>query len=402
MALGQADRLPKNRCGTVEQLPRQTQESVVNSRRTVILIVAVVAGAFAALGLMNYVRNVENSAGDAGAISQVWVVKAPIPRGTPAETVINQQMIGLEDVAEGLIAPTAVVDPNTELAGLVAVADLDVNMPLVTGFFASPSVIKTGVADRLEERGLVTVTFNVDQARGAAYLIEPGDRVNVLVERPWDTPFFDQETPLDLTAESTAELAEVLAESGTSRPILTDVYPVDVRFVYHNAEVLAIGTSLVPTVGQGDLAPEEQAAQDRGLVTLAVPPEAVQTILAAGRDNLYLSLVPVDYEPRAIQPQDPTRQVYPGEKSEVLTPYVEAEAAGFVAKSDLPFSDAADRIGSTPGRAGSGTEVDETTSTTAANADTTVSSNNPDAPAVTTTTAEADGEQTTTVQAEGE
>lgn len=320
----------------------------MNSRRTVILIVAVVAGAIAALGLMNYVRNVESSAGDAGAISQIWVVKAPIPKGTPAETAIDQQLIGQEDVAEGLVAPTAVIDPAVELAGLVAVVDLDVNMPLVSGFFASPSVVKTGVADRLEERGLVTVTFNVDQARGVGYLIEPGDHVNILAERPWSTPFYEQEPPVDVTAEARAELGGVLSESNTTRPILTDVYTMNVRYVYQAAEVLAVGNSLVPDVGQNPAGAEEQAVQDRGLITLAVPPEAAQTILAVGRDNLYLSLVPVDYEPRAIQPQDPTRQVLPGEKTGTLTPYAEAEAAGFTVMSDLPYADGESRIGTTP------------------------------------------------------
>ncbi len=324
----------------------------MNSRRTVILIVAVVVGALAAVGLLNYVKNAETSAGEDAAPVQMWVVKQTIPKGTPVETAIEGQLIALEETAAKYRPATAVVEPATDLAGLVAITDLPVDMPVLTGSFVSPRIIDTGITDRLEERGLVTVTFNVDQTRGAAYLIEPGDFVNVFVERDWDTPFFEEDPPVELTDAATAELLAELEKYDTVRPLLTDLYPVDSRVVYQKAEVLAVGDSLVPDLGQTveDTEAEAQSAVSEGLVTLAVPPEAAQVILAVGRDNIYLSLVPDDYEPRPITPLDPTSQVLPGEVEGRLTPYDGHDTDNPAqAASELLFSDSEDRIGVTPG-----------------------------------------------------
>ncbi len=339
----------------------------MNSRRTVILIIAVVVGALAAVGLLNYVQNAESGAGEAGAPVEIWVVQQPIPKGTPAETAIEQQLIGRSEIPQRYRPATSVTEPSTELAGLVAISDLPVNMPIVTGNFVSPKIVDTGITDRLEERGLVTVSFTVDQARGAAFLIEPGDFVNVLIERQWETPFFDDDPPIPVTPEATAELAAELQANDAIRPILTDLFPVDSRLVYQKAEVLAIGTNLVPDIGQTTTAEGEEAAAaaapppDRGLITLAVPPEAAQVILNVGRDNIYLSLVPDDYEPRPILPLDPTTQVLPGESDGRLTPYEGFE--GVIDPTDiddLTFSEGEDRIGTTPGAGAS-----ETPATTA-------------------------------------
>jgi Flp pilus assembly protein CpaB len=315
----------------------------------VILVAAVVVGAVAAVGLLNYVRNVESTAGQEASPVEMWVIRQPIAKGTSIDAALNAGMIGLSETAAKFRPATAVVDPASELAGLVAITDLPIDMPVLTGSWVSPRVIDTGITDRLEERGLVTVTFNVDQAKGAAYLIEPGDYVNVLIERQWTTPFFEENPPVAMTATAVAELAAELEAQDSVRPILTDLYPVDSRYVYQKAEVLAIGNSLVPDIGdtEADVQGTDESVAGQGLVTLAVPPEAVQVILNVGRDNIYLSLVPDDYEPIPLPPLDPTTQVLPGERDGFLTPY--AGLPGYGAPVDeLLFDDPEDRIGVTP------------------------------------------------------
>jgi Flp pilus assembly protein CpaB len=332
----------------------QNQESVVNSRRTVILIIAVVVGAVAAVGLLGYVRNAETTAGEAAAPVEIWVVKEEVPKGTPIEAALEQQLIAKEETAQKYRPATAAIDPATELAGLVAITDLPIDMPVLTGSFVSPKVVNTGITDRLEERGLVTVTFTVDQARGAAYLIEPGDFVNVMVERDWDTPFFEDDPPLDVTPRALAELSANLEINDAIRPLMTDLYPVESRVVYQKAEVLAVGSDLVPDIGQ-TVAEDAEAVANQGLITLAVPPEAVQVILNVGRDNIYLSLVPDDYEPRPLLPLDPTTQVLPGEADGRLTPYAGYDGVTDpgAAAAELTFTDEEGRIGSTPSAGGS-------------------------------------------------
>jgi Flp pilus assembly protein CpaB len=310
----------------------------------------VVIGALAAVGLLNVVRNAETVANEEAAAVDVWVVKQPIPKGTPIETAIETNLIALEQTPAKYRPATAVLDPAVELAGLVAIVDLPVDTQLFAGSFASPNVVNTGITERLQDRGLVTVTFEVDQAKGAAYLIEPGDFVNVMVERPWDVPFFEADPPIELTERSQAELLEVLEADDTTRPIISDVYPVDSRYVYQKAEVLAIGQSLVPDLGQSaDEAVADETLVNRSLVTLAVPPEAVQVILNVDRRNIYLSLVPEDYEPRPLPPLDPTTQVLPGEVEGRLTPYDGYDGVDNPGLVDrLLFSDDENRIGVPP------------------------------------------------------
>ncbi len=373
----------------------------MSARRTVILIVAVALGALAAVGLLSYVRSAESGAGEAGAPVEVWVAKALVPKGTPVETALEQGLIGTELVAQRLRPATAVVDPRSELAGLVAVHDLQPNMAVVTGTFVSSTIVNTGITDRLEETGKVTVTVSVDQTRGAAYLIEPGDFVNVMVERSWDTPFFENDPPIDLTPTATAELAANLTENDAVRPIITDLFPVDSRFVYQKAEVLAVGQALIPDIGDTidpATGEEQQQTQVRGLITLAVPPEAAQVILNVGRDDIYLSLVPDDYEPRPILPVDPTGQVLPGEDEARLTPYV-----GFdnVVDPTLLFSteDGESRIGTTPS-SGAGSDQGPATDATGDAEPVT----NPDDPPVETTVPDegTEGTDSTTEGGEGE
>ena len=369
----------------------------MDSRRTIILVVAVVVGALAAVGLLNYVRNAESNAGEAGSPVDIWVVKQPIPKGTTAETAIEQQLIGQEEIPQKYRAATAIVEPTTELAGLVAVTDLAVNTQLVAGNFVSPTVIETGITDRLEDRGLVTVTFNVDQARGAAHLIEPGDFVNVLIERDWSTPFFEEDPPIDLTERAAAELAAELESNDAIRPILTDLFPVESRVVYQKAEVLAVGDSLVPDIGQQPGADEieERNEANRGLITLAVPPEAVQVILDVGRDNIYLSLVPDDYEPRPLLPLDPTTQVLPGESDGRLTPYdgVEGVVNPGLSSDGLQFADPEDRIGTTPS---SGAPADDEVEAPSSGRGTTSTTEPGDGDGTT------DGDETTTTEGAGD
>ncbi len=287
----------------------------MNSRRTVILIVAVVVGAIASFGLLNYIRNVEGSVYDNAEPETVWVVRQSIAKGTTAEQALSQSLVYETEIPAAFRPATAIVDPETELAGLVAVADLPANAPLVTGNFVAPNVVNTGITDRLEEKGLVTVTFSLDQVKGAAYLIEPGDYVNVMSVKGLTQNSSGAE---ESAAEGeVVELGSGLAAAGLDGSATYDYVS---RYVYQRAEVLAIDKALTPDLGETAESAEPVARND-GMITLAVPPEAVQVILSVGLENLYLSLVPSSYEPEALPPIDYGNTTLPGEDDQILTPY---------------------------------------------------------------------------------
>ena len=290
----------------------------MNSRRTVILIVAVVVGAIAAFGLLNYVRNVEGSVYDNAEPETVWLVRQPITKGTSAELALSQNLIYESEIPAAFKPATAIEDPTTELAGLVAVTDLPANASLVQGNFVAPNVVNTGITDRLEEKGLVTVTFNVDQVHGAAYLIEPGDFVNILTT----TSLAEINGGGDAESAATAPGATLdLGEGLVGIPADGNAsYDHVARYVYQRVEVLAIDKALTLDLGETEDGTEGVAANG-GLITLAVPPEAVQVILSVGIGNLYLSLIPPTFEPYPLPPLDYGTVEYPAEDAELLTPY---------------------------------------------------------------------------------
>ena len=281
----------------------------MNPRRIGILVVAIVVAAVAAIGLLSYVRNVEDSALDDGTSAKVWVVKQPIRKGTSASQAIAQQMIVQEEFPSKYRPANAIEDPDVELVGLVAVFDLPANEIIKVGNFVSPNVINTGITDRLEEKGQVTVSLSVDQVRGASHQIQPGDYVNILMDRPFEA-----------TETASADSPE---EGSTAGP--TGIYPRSVRYVYQKAEILSVDKDLTPDISEAaegeDGAPVQQEARDDGLITLSVPPEADQLILSVGQENIYLSLVPRNYVPEPIPPFDTGNQTFPGEDGQRLTPY---------------------------------------------------------------------------------
>jgi Flp pilus assembly protein CpaB len=295
----------------------------VSSRRMIILIVAIVVAALSAFGLLTYVRSIDDAAQAEDQAVQVWFVTTPIAKGTPASEVIEQRLINLDDIPVRFAPATAIKDPDEELKGFVAVTDLPPNTILVDGHFVSPNVVSTGITDRLAERDMVSVTFSVSQIGAAAYLVEPGDFVNILTE----FPVTRQEA---VTTEDVAT-DEAQASFGTDEFIYdrseSEIFAYDVRYVYQKAEILAIDKRL--TADLGEAAGTEAAGGNGGLITMAVPPEALQIILGIGKENLYLSLVPQNYEPYPLPPIDlrSEAEILPAEDATRLTPYGSDEVA---------------------------------------------------------------------------
>jgi Flp pilus assembly protein CpaB len=273
----------------------------VNSRRTIILLVAVVVGAVASFGLLTYVRGVKDSAYEGSQLATVWVVKQPIPKGTTGETALSSGFIAEEQVPIEFQPSTAVKDPSVELANLVAVTDLPANAPLVAGNFVTPAVITTGITDRLEERGMVSFTLSLDQVHGAAFMIRPGDFVNILTVKP-----------------KAAQTAATAPDGTTPAPVADNSpYGADVRYVYQRVEVLAVDQALPADLGETT---PDAGTGNLGMLTLALPPEAVQLILSVGPENLYFSLVPSNYVATPL-PAPALPDVLPAEDPGQLTPY---------------------------------------------------------------------------------
>jgi Flp pilus assembly protein CpaB len=293
----------------------------VSSRRTLILIAAVVVGGLAAVGLYTYVNSLETEAYGRAELVDVWVVDQTVPKGTTAEVALGQGLLVQRKMPANLRPVTAVIDPYSELSGLVAVTDLPIDAPVVGGYFVAPAVAATGITNRLEEEGLVTFTLSVDDVRGVAGMLAPGDEVNIMVTIPIaaaDEPAADEEGAAPTRSIPSLQVAP---QDGGVGGELTDRLPYTrlTRMVYQKVKILAIGNQLAPDLGEGDVEAAQQAAS-AGVITLAVTPEAAMRLAALDPSEIYLSLVPKSYEPQPLPPFDPS-EFLPGETEGRLTPY---------------------------------------------------------------------------------
>jgi len=265
----------------------------LSSRRTLILIGAIVLGIVAALLLFNYVRGIEDRANDNARRVDVFTAKQDIVRGTPAETATGDGAIGEGQIPQEY-KPASAITTTDEIARKVALFDIPANSVIVRGMFVDPAQTQISFRQRLKNPDHVAITVSVDQVRGVAGFLVPGDEVNIMVFQ-----------------EGGGE-----AEAGD-----TAVFTSTARYLYQKVQILAVGQNTLLAPGEQTATADAAAASGSGLITFNVPPIAAQYIASAQNGGgMYLSLVADDYQPRPLPPLDPAFATLPGESGE-LTPY---------------------------------------------------------------------------------
>ena len=229
------------------------------ARRTVILIAAVVVAAIAAVAVYSYLTTVQDRANKDAKLVKVFVVKKDITKGLPGEQALEEGFIKPDKINVKFRAATALTDVNV-IRGRVALTNLAANQVVVDGQFVDPRVATVSSAQRIPT-GNVAITIQVDQVRGVANLVQPGDRVNMLVS----------------------------IHTGTE------------EYLYQNVPVLFVGSQAAPQPGEttATTTPDTATNQGSGLITVAVSPVAAQRIafVSSGGESgssIYLTLVPPD------------------------------------------------------------------------------------------------------------
>jgi Flp pilus assembly protein CpaB len=174
----------------------------------------------------------------------------------------------------------------------------------------------------------VGITISVDQTKGVAGVIVPGDFVNILV-----TPdaFYCKAAELNAPKHDGTDKGIVSNPDNPGQPGVSNDAGVTIcnpaRVLYQAARVLFVDKTAVPQPGEltGGAAatPTGTAATsvNTGLITLEVPPRAAQLIASLSPDRLYLTLLPQNYTPEALPKLDPFPTALPGEDANQLTPY---------------------------------------------------------------------------------
>ena len=269
----------------------------MSSRRTLILIAAVLVGAVAAYALYTYVGGIEDEANENAERVEIFKIVQDIPKGTFGDEAFAQGFIEEDVIAKEYRPATAITDPS-EIDGLVAISDLAANQVVVSNQFVTQQD-SLSTFSQLLKNNEVAITITVDQVRGVAGLLVPGDFVNLLVTGP-----------------STA--GEAAAGDGGAA-----VFTTPARYLFQKVQILAVGQTRKLEPGETVATNEDGTPVDQsssGLITFVVPAKAAQQIASIDGSTIYLSLVAPDYQPTAITPLDVNAPL-PGETGSQLTPY---------------------------------------------------------------------------------
>jgi len=270
----------------------------VSSRRTLILIAAALVGVIAAYALFTYVGGIEDEANDNAERVEIFKIVQDIPKGMFGDEAFLQGYIE-QDVIAKEYRPATAITSESQIEGLVAISDLPANQVVVSNQFVSQAESLSTFSSLLKNNE-VAITISVDQIRGVAGLLVPGDFVNMLVT------------------------TEEVTEEGTPVPNAGEVaYTNPARYLYQKVQILAVGQTRKLEPGEtadtnADGTPA--AAATSGLITFVVPADAAQRIASIDGAGFYLTLVAKDYQPEALGPLD-TSEVLPAEDSGRLTPY---------------------------------------------------------------------------------
>ncbi|HZN13537.1 MAG TPA: Flp pilus assembly protein CpaB [Acidimicrobiales bacterium] len=251
----------------------------MTNRRTATLILALLIGSVAALFAYMYVNSAQNRVFRGATLVPTLVADGPIAKGTSGEDVLTKGLLKADKVPEKYRPLTAVLDKNL-INGKVAVSNIAAGQVLVEGMFVDPVVAQETAAKRVPA-GQVAVTVQVDQVKGVAGLVTPGDQVNIMTIQP----------------------------DGSQRTL------------FENVNVLYIGAIAAPLPGGAAVnAPSSEPGATPGanLVTFAVPQFAAEKIVYAAKldGGIYLTLVPPGNKTTSVPPVSSTNLFTGG-----LTPY---------------------------------------------------------------------------------
>jgi pilus assembly protein CpaB len=273
----------------------------VSSRRTLILIAALLVGAIAAYALYTYIGGIEDEANENAERVRIFKIVQDIPKGTFGDEAFSLGYIEEDVIAREYRPATAITTP-AQIDGLVAISDLPANQVVVSNQFVSQAESLSTFSSLLKNNE-VAISVSIDQVRGVAGLLVPGDFVNMMV-----------------TGAAPAAAPDAPAAEGQAG---TEVYSQPARYLFQKVQILAIGQTRKLEPGEtaatnADGTPV--ASTTSGLLTFALPATAAQQIASVNSGSFYLTLVPKDYQPTPLPPLDVNAPL-PGETADQLTPY---------------------------------------------------------------------------------
>lgn len=287
----------------------------MTSKRTVVVAVAIAVGVVASVLSYVFLNNAQQNAYHNAKLVPAYVITKAIPRTLSGVDAVNGGYVKQEKVPAEFRPTSAVTDVN-DIRDQAAGTNLPAGEIVTSGMFVAPDSIASVAAETVPA-GDVAISVSVDQVHSVAGLIQPGDKVDMLLDINGN-----QET-----------------------------------YLYQAVPVLAVGTTLVPAPGTAATAAQTTAAtQESNVITFAVPPAAAARIALAQSDGggvtggIYLALEAAGNTPTA-----PTTitgsNLIPGNTAGASAPTGTNEAAGATTTTTTtPSSSKSGHSGSTGGK----------------------------------------------------
>jgi pilus assembly protein CpaB len=144
--------------------------------KLLIVVAALVLGGIAAFAAYGFLGSLQNEAAAGSQPVKVYVATEDIARGATASDLVAKGLVRQVEIPKRYVPDGAAISPesvaNRVLSGPVSKGEI-----LTTGRFQYAS--EAGLAFSVPA-GLVALTVPVDDARGVAGLVSPGDHVAVL------------------------------------------------------------------------------------------------------------------------------------------------------------------------------------------------------------------------------
>ncbi|UDY36068.1 Flp pilus assembly protein CpaB [Dermatobacter hominis] len=294
----------------------------MSSRRTLILIGAVVIGALAAFLTLSYVRGVENRSDEAAQMVEVVVAAGPIAKGSSSDAAIEGQQLVMEKRRQDEL-PASPVRRFADIQGQVAAVDLGGGEVITASMFV-PATALNGSKSANLDKGNVAITITVDEAAGVAGLVQPGDNINILAN-------YCSVTTGGASGGTEGGDACALQRNGAAGSGAVTLGEPS-SYLFQGVKVLAVGQSLgqpvaaAPAAEGADPATATTAPPAASpLITVQLPPDQAQLLASLRSASLYLTLNRPDYTPVPI-PFTNSLPALPGELG--TSPYPAQAASG--------------------------------------------------------------------------
>lgn len=248
-----------------------------SNRRTVIAAVAILLAVVAGVAAYMYLQGADERAQEKVDLVDAFVAGSDIPRNTTGQDAVANNWIVKKKVARASRPDTALASTAGSFLKQVAAVDIARGQFVVTNSFVDKTEATSALGDLA--KGMQAVTISIDDARGVAGFIQPGDHVNLL---------------------QYAKLRK--APDQQPDPSVPDNFT---SFVLQNVRVLAVGrqTSVVaaPTPSS-ESAATTPVPQSSGLITLEVSPVDAERVVMAAQGTMWLTLVPKGFKPETVAP----------------------------------------------------------------------------------------------------